>query len=107
MSRVGLKWRLVIAVTALSVVTILAAAALSERSQRSQAVDEMLGTARVLSQQMSATWEFIDINQDLIDTDSDGTYNFKGIYCAIAGKAIAKLFTKKSGYETRPAASSA
>ncbi|MDR1184362.1 MAG: DUF3365 domain-containing protein, partial [Coriobacteriales bacterium] len=35
------------------------------------------------------------------DTDSNGTYNFKNIYCAIAGKSVAKLFMQENDYEIR------
>ena len=34
--------------------------------------------------------------QDEINYDADGSYNFKGIYCATAAKRIAKDFTDSS-----------
>jgi signal transduction histidine kinase len=74
---------------------------LSTGMQRSRAEQEMLEKSQILSKQMNAVWEFIEINQDLIDTDSDGSYNFKGIYCAIAGKSIAVRFGRDTDYTIR------
>jgi signal transduction histidine kinase len=74
---------------------------LSTNLQKHQAEQEMLEKSQILSRQMNAVWEFIEINQDLIDTDSDGTYNFKGVYCAIAGKSIAVRFSRDTDYIIR------
>ena len=73
----------------------------SDYTQRDQARAEMLEKARILSSEMSAVWEFMDMNQTRIDTDSDGSYNFKGLYCAIAGKSIAKILERDTDYIIR------
>jgi signal transduction histidine kinase len=93
--------RLTVIVVGLLVLSLGAIVILSTNLQEGQAKQEMLEKARVLSQQMNAVWNFIEINQDLIDTDSDGTYNFKGVYCAIAGKSIAVHFNRESDYVIR------
>ncbi len=51
--------------------------------------------------EMNAVWEFIDINQSRIDTDASGEYNFKNIYCAIAGKSVAAFFMRDTDYIVR------
>lgn len=53
----------------------------------------MLAEARVLNTSVMATWKFVDFEQTNINTDRDGTYNFKGIYCSLVGKGVARLFT--------------
>ncbi|MDR0500893.1 MAG: DUF3365 domain-containing protein [Coriobacteriales bacterium] len=70
-------------------------------AQRQQAEKEMLEKTQILDQEMRAVWDFIDINQSRIDTDANGNYNFKNIYCAIAGKSVAKLFMLQNDYEIR------
>ena len=51
---------------------------------------------------MRAVWNYIDDSQQAINFNSDGTYDFKGIYCSMAGKAIAQRFTRESdGYIIR------
>ena len=63
---------------------------------------EVLNEARTLSLQMQAAWDYIDQSQDSINYNSDGRFDFKGIYCSIAGKSIAQNFTRASeGYMIR------
>lgn len=70
-------------------------------TQRNQAENEMQEKAYVLSQQMDAVWEFMVINQDVINYDANGEYNFKRLHCSLVGKSIGKLFSKKTGYTIR------
>jgi signal transduction histidine kinase len=100
-SKIRINTRLAILVAVLLVVSLSIIVVLSTMMQQSRAEQEMLEKSRILSKQMNAVWEFIEINQDLIDTDSDGSYNFKGIYCAIAGKSIAVRFGRDTNYTIR------
>lgn len=99
------KMRLRGKTTIILVVLLMAAVALNVAwiayTQRMQAEAEMLEKARILTYEMDAVWEFMDMNQDRIDTDSDGSYNFKGLYCAIAGKSIAKILERDTNYIIR------
>ncbi|MEL1133658.1 DUF3365 domain-containing protein [Desulfitobacterium sp. THU1] len=70
-------------------------------TQEKQAEREMQEKAYVLSQQMDAVWDFMVINQDVINYDADGDYNFKKLHCSLVGKSIGKLFGKKTGYTIR------
>jgi signal transduction histidine kinase len=99
--KMGINLRLTILVAVLLVLSLSAILLFNSEFQRGQAEQEMLEKAQILSKQMNAVWEFVEINQDLIDTDSDGSYNFKGIYCAIAGKSIAARFSNDTGYTIR------
>lgn len=90
---------LIAVVVALSVVVYA-----SYNSQALQANTEaqVLGEARTLNLQMQAVWNYIDQAQDSINYNSDGRFDFKGIYCSIAGKSIAQNFTRSSeGYMIR------
>jgi signal transduction histidine kinase len=73
----------------------------SYANQTTQAEKEMLEKTQILNQELKAVWDFIDINQKRIDTDADGSLNFKNIYCAIAGKSVAALFMRETDYEVR------
>ena len=70
-------------------------------TQEKQAEMEMHEKAYVLSQQMDAVWDFMVINQDTINHDANGQYNFKRLHCSLVGKSIGKLFGKKTGYTIR------
>lgn len=93
--------RIVVLLVALFLVSLLLNVAWSHHAQISQAEKEMLEKSQIMSKQMLAVWDFIDVNQETIDTDADGSYNFKGIYCVIAGKGINALFTRDTDYMVR------
>ncbi|MEE0705573.1 MAG: DUF3365 domain-containing protein, partial [Adlercreutzia sp.] len=69
--------------------------------QSRRAEDNLLEKSRVLVAEMDAVWDFISLNQDTINYDADGTYDYKGIHCAIAGKSVAALFSERSEYSIR------
>ncbi len=85
---------------ALTVITFTVYVAWSASSLRTQAEREVLMEARTLSAEMDAVWTYIDQKQDAINYDH-GTYNFKGVYCASAGMAIAKEFNATTDYTIR------
>ncbi|WP_304425979.1 ATP-binding protein [uncultured Adlercreutzia sp.] len=63
---------------------------------------KVLTEARTLNKEMQAAWDYIDEAQTAINTDKDGTYDFKNVYCAVAGKGIARRFTQNAdGYVIR------
>ena len=67
--------------------------------QRDRTTTELLEQSRVMVTEMDAVWDFVSINQDIINYTSDGEYDYKGLHCAIAGKAVAALFSEKAGYD--------
>lgn len=71
----------------------------SAYSQRKQMERELAEKAKVMAAEMDAVWEFITINQERINYTSDGTYEFKGLYCSLAGKSIGELFSKDQDYQ--------
>jgi signal transduction histidine kinase len=96
-----IQFKISVLLIVLLMVSVAFNAAWSSTSQIRQAEKEMLEKTQILDQEMRAVWDFIDINQHRIDTDSNGEYNFKNIYCAIAGKSVAKLFMQQNDYEIR------
>lgn len=86
------------------VVVVAAAAyiAWTQWAQNAAVESKVLAEARTLNTEMSAVWDYIDESQQAINVNADGTYDFKGIYCSMAGKAIAQRFTRDSdGYGIR------
>ena len=85
-----------------SAVIVVAAAVYlvwSHASQTEAVNSKVLAEARTLGVEMAAVWDYIDAQQDVINYNSDGRYDFKGVYCSVAGKAIARRFTMRSdGY---------
>ncbi|MEG0759452.1 MAG: DUF3365 domain-containing protein, partial [Raoultibacter sp.] len=81
--------------------SLIANACFINSSQNKQAETQMLENARIMAAEMQASWDFIEMNQERIDTDKDGSYNFKGIYCAVAGRGISLLFMDRTDYILR------
>ncbi len=68
-------------------------------AMKEYAESEMLEESRMLVAEMNAIWDFISINQNTINYDSNGYYDYKGLHCAIAGKSVAALFSQHTDYE--------
>ncbi len=101
MSRVRLKYRLALPITIvialLLTVSIVADIWLREEQNKTSLHEQ----AYILSQEMQAMWDFITVNQDRINTDADGSYNFKGLHCSIVGTSVGILFTDRTDYIIR------
>lgn len=70
----------------------------SANTHEQQLRQELVEQARGFSKQMDAVWTFVDANQHRINYTSDGTYEFKGLHCSVAAKAVAQLFSRNSDY---------
>lgn len=101
LGKVSLQVKIAALLLALLAVGVIFNVTWSSHSQEMQAEAEMLEKVRILNQEMQAVWDFIEVNQKRIDTDANGEYNFKNIYCALAGKSVAALFMQKNDYEIR------
>ncbi len=91
----------------LAVLTVLFSAAfvafvlfdISSQQRQSQAA--LLEEARTFAREMDAVWQFMDNSQHTINNTSDGTYEFKGLHCAVVGKSVGRLFSVGSDYAIR------
>ncbi|MDR2869105.1 MAG: DUF3365 domain-containing protein [Deferribacteraceae bacterium] len=101
MDRINLQTRFIILFAAVVIVGVSLYIVWSNYSQQQQVEKEMREKAYVLSQQLDAVWEFMAINQDKINHDANGEYNFKGLHCSLVGKSIGKLFGLKTDYIIR------
>lgn len=93
-------------VVCLTVAVVAVAAGLylawAQANQEAAVRSKVLAEARTLNVEMQAVWDYIDTAQTAINTNADGSYDFKDVYCAVAGKGIARRFTMNSeGYVIR------
>lgn len=91
-----LSLKLVLSVTVVVALAAIAYVLWTQTAQSAAVESKVLAEARTLNTEMNAVWDYIDASQDAINYNSDGTYDFKGIYCSMAGKAIAQRFTGAS-----------
>lgn len=99
--KTGLRTKLIGLLTAVLVLISVVFLLYAYEDQRQRAESELLEESRVLVTEMDAVWDFISLNQDTINYDSNGAYDYKGIHCAIAGKSVAALFSERSEYSIR------
>lgn len=100
-SRVSLRTKIVGLLCAVILVFSVVFIAYTYVDQRARIESEMLEQSRMLVTEMDAVWDFVSINQRTINYTSDGEYDFKSLHCAIAGKAVAVLFSRNSDYLIR------
>lgn len=99
---IKLKTKFAVLIVALFVASLIVSTAWTSYAQRQQTINELREKGLVLSQQMTAVWDFMSANQDRFEATAfaeNGSY--QGLHCAIAGRSIAQLFTNESGYVTR------
>lgn len=96
-----LKYRIALPVTGVVALLLIANICLSFALQEGQMKETLREQAYILSEQMQATWDFVAVNQYKINHDADGSYNFKGLHCSIAGLSVGALFTSRTDYKIR------
>lgn len=69
--------------------------------QNSQAENEAREKAEVLAAEMRAAWDFVDMNQEVINRAEDGAFRTKHLVCVVAAKSISMLFTSETDYSIR------
>ncbi|MDO4589971.1 MAG: ATP-binding protein [Slackia sp.] len=97
----GLKTKIAGLLLAMAFVLLAVFGTWTYAEQRKATEAELLETSRVLVDEMDAVWDFVSLNQERIDCTSDGTYEYKGLHCAIVGKSVAVLFSRESDYRMR------
>lgn len=97
-SRLWVKFAVLLGVASIAV--FAAYYAWTSHTSESQNERRALAEARTLSAEMDASWDYIDSMQDRINY-TNGVYDFKGVYCSVAGKNIAKRFTDSTDYSIR------
>lgn len=101
LNNISLKTIYLSALTAVFLVALAMFAVFDLISQREQAESAMLEEARTFAREMDAVWQFMDNSQDKINYTSDGTYEFKGLHCAVVGKSVGAIFSAGSDYAIR------
>lgn len=100
-SAIGLRTKLIGLLTAVLVVISAVFLVFTYDDQARRAETDLLEKSRVLVTEMDAVWDFISLNQSVINYTAAGDYDYKGLHCAIAGKSVAALFSEKSDYSIR------
>lgn len=96
-----LKYKLAVPTVCIIGVVLVVNLLWSYTSQREQAQDAMREQASMLTRQLDAVWDFMAINQDRINYDASGNYDFKGLHCSIVGLSVSNHFSQGTDYKIR------
>ncbi|NLL18018.1 MAG: DUF3365 domain-containing protein [Clostridia bacterium] len=101
MSRQNLSYRFMLATTITIVIVMLANFLWEYHQQQRQAYMELQEKAGVITLQLLATREFIARNQDRINYDAHGHFEFKGLNPAAVGTGTSEIFGQWTDYKIK------
>lgn len=97
----GIRFKIAIFICSFVIVLMAVDALWNIELQQRQARNEAQEKAEVLAEEMRAVWDFVDLNQDAINRNEDGTFRNKALVCVVAAKAVSMLFTLNTDYTIR------
>lgn len=99
--RLGIRFKIAGFIAILLVLLMAADSFWNLELQQQQAEKEAFEKAQVLAAEMRAAWDFVDMNQNTLNRNEDGTFRSKNLVCVVAAKSISKLFSLETDYSIR------
>lgn len=99
--RYGIRFKIAVSIGIIMVALMAVDILWNLSLQNAQAENEAREKAEVLASEMRAAWDFVDMNQDVINRAEDGTFRTKHLVCVVAAKSISMLFTTETDYSIR------
>ena len=99
--RYGIRFKIAVSIGVIRVALLAVDILWNLSLQNAQAENEAREKAEVLASEMRAAWDFVDMNQDVINRAEDGTFRTKHLVCVVAAKSISMLFTTETDYSIR------
>lgn len=99
--RYGIRFKIAVSIGVIMVALMAVDVLWNLSPQNAQAENEAREKAEVLAAEMRAAWDFVDMNQDVINRAEDGTFRTKHLVCVVAAKSISMLFTTEADYSIR------
>lgn len=97
----GVRFKIAASISVLVVLLMAADVVWNYTLQQKQAESEAREKAEVLADEMRAVWDFVDINQNVLNRNEDGTFRSKALVCVVASKSVSMLFTTNTDYTIR------
>lgn len=99
--RYGIRFKIAVSIGVIMVALMAVDILWNLSLQNAQAENEAREKAEVLASEMRAAWDFVDMNQDVINRAEDGSFRTKHLVCVVAAKSISMLFTTETDYSIR------
>lgn len=99
--RYGIRFKIAVSIGVITVALMAVDILWNLSLQNAQAENEAREKAEVLAAEMRAAWDFVDMNQEVINRAEDGAFRTKHLVCVVAAKSISMLFTSETDYSIR------
>lgn len=99
--RYGIRFKIAVSIGVIMVALMAVDILWNLSLQNAHAENEAREKAEVLAAEMRAAWDFVDMNQEVINRAEDGTFRTKHLVCVVAAKSISMLFTTETDYSIR------
>lgn len=99
--RYGIRFKIAVSIGVIMVALMAVDILWNLSLQNAQAENEAREKAEVLAAEMRAAWDFVDMNQEVINRAEDGAFRTKHLVCVVAAKSISMLFTTETDYSIR------
>lgn len=99
--RYGIRFKIAVSIGVIMIALMAVDILWNLSLQNAQAENEAREKAEVLAAEMRAAWDFVDMNQEVINRAEDGAFRTKHLVCVVAAKSISMLFTTETDYSIR------
>lgn len=99
--RYGIRFKIAVSIGVIMIALMAVDILWNLSLQNAQAENEAREKAEVLAAEMRAAWDFVDMNQEVINHAEDGAFRTKHLVCVVAAKSISMLFTSETDYSIR------
>lgn len=99
--RYGIRFKIAVSIGVIMIALMAVDILWNLSLQNAQAENEVREKAEVLAAEMRAAWDFVDMNQEVINRAEDGAFRTKHLVCVVAAKSISMLFTSETDYSIR------
>lgn len=99
--RYGIRFKIAVSIGVIMIALMAVDILWNLSLQNAQAENEAREKAEVLAAGMRAAWDFVDMNQEVINRAEDGAFRTKHLVCVVAAKSISMLFTSETDYSIR------
>ena len=99
--RYGIRFKIAVSIGVIMIALMAVDILWNLSLQNAQAENEAREKAEVLAAEMRAAWDFVDMNQEVINRAEDGAFRTKHLVCVVATKSISMLFTSETDYSIR------
>lgn len=82
--RYGIRFKIAVSIGVIMVALMAVDILWNLSLQNAQAENEAREKAEVLAAEMRAAWDFVDMNQEVINRAEDGTFRTKHLVCVVA-----------------------